>query len=122
MHMPMPFAWIINVARQTYGYFASGVGVEGRAWLCESGHPAAWYSGDPWPTRPQHVDVELLLWNRRGDPVAVLDLAEARILSRTAPLMVAKWFPFKEVALEPGAARTKSHFALVPLMAPDERV
>jgi hypothetical protein len=74
------------------------------------------------PTRPQHIDVELLLRTRRGDPVAVLDVDEARILSRAAPLTQATWLPFKEVALEPGAVRTKAHFVLVPLMAPNGRV
>jgi len=122
MHLPMPFAAVTKAVRRTYGYFTSGIAVEGRAWLCESGHPLIWMSGTPWPQRPQHIDVELLLWNRRGDPVAVLEIAEARILSRTVKLAPATWDPFEEVELKPGAPRTQSDFVLVPADAPDGRV
>lgn len=87
MNPPVPWSSLVGVVQRTYGYFRTGIAVEGEAHLCEGAHLLI-YTGGPWPPAPQHVDVSVRFWNRRGRRVSVLEVADARILSREGRLAV----------------------------------
>jgi hypothetical protein len=72
---------------------------------------------------PQHIDVTARLWNRRGERVAVIEVARAVIPSYGVELTTAGvWPDFKSVTLEPGAAPVEASFVLVPKDDPKARV
>jgi hypothetical protein len=121
MHVPVPFGAIARRMASAYSYFRTGVAIEGRAWLCDDGHPMI-YAGGEWPTAPRHVDVDLKLWNRRGDRVTVLEIARAEIPSYSVQLSASSYPDFKAVTLEPGADRVERYFVLVPKHDPEGRV
>jgi hypothetical protein len=80
--------------------------------------PAA---SEPAP-RPQHIDVRVQFWSRRSEAAAILEIAEARILSRSFLLAPASWNSFDEVAVDASGRRVESFFSLVPTLDPDGRV
>jgi hypothetical protein len=128
MNLPVPWEWLLGPARRTYGYFRTGVKVEGKATLCEDGHNpvlVVFDNVDPalsTKSRPQHIDVEVEFWNRRDSRISILDVAEAKIVSREQALSVAPWFTFSRVTLEGGDQPQKVPFVLVPAGDPDARV
>jgi len=98
--------WILNFVR-------SPVGIEGDAWLCTRSHPLAWYIGAPDPPPdPQHVDVELRMWNRSANRLTVFDVASAR--AGDQPLKVGRYHSLEQVTLEPGGPRATIRFELAP--------
>jgi hypothetical protein len=98
--------------------------VEGKAWLCDVSHgPLVSFGEHVEVDRvPQHVDVELRFWNRRGERITILELAAIDLPLRTIDLVDSSANPFKPVTLEEGAPPENRHFVLVPKEAPDERV
>src|SRR6476661_5167038 len=122
MHLSLPIGSIGRWFRDWYGYFRTGIAVEGRAWLCDYDH-ASWYI-DGQPSRPelQHIDVDLRFWNRRSGRVTVLDIAEARVPLLRLELTDAAAQPFKPVTLEQGDKQEESYFILLPKHAPESRV
>ena len=104
MHLPSPLA-VLNPVRRAWAYFRTGVRLEGEAYLCEDSHSIIFVVPGPDPDpRPQHLDVDLSIWNARGEPVTIIDLAEMRILSRAPALRLAPFnSAWESVPLEPGA-------------------
>jgi hypothetical protein len=118
MRIPMPFAAVAHRARDAWSYFRTGVKVEGQAWLCSNEHLQVWVSGMPVKQVPQHVDVELRFWNRRGPRVTVSEIADARIPLFGLVLADGAWPEFKPLTLEPGDPPLEANFVLVPKGAP----
>jgi len=122
VHVPAP-SFLITPVRRAYGYFRTGVKVEGDAWLCDQNHFYMSSGGVSSRDRvPQHIDVELRFWNRRGGRVTIIDVASIDLPLRTLDLAVAEWEPFKSVTLEEGGGQETRSFVLVPRGAPEERV
>lgn len=122
VNVPLPFSALAGAVRNAYGYFRTPVRVEGSAILCEAEHLGVWGGLDrELATKPQHIDVEARFWSRRGR-VSVLEVSEARILSRAEPLAVAAWDFFKPVTLEEGGPDEKREFTIVPRGDPKRRV
>jgi hypothetical protein len=125
VHVSFPFGWAYRKTRWLVWFFNSGVEVEGRAWFCEYAHGIAGLPGlvsGEFPRVPQHIDLELRFWNRRGGRVTVIEPAEIRILSRTVNLKADGALPFDPVTLEEGDAPVSRYFALVPSNDPASRV
>ena len=125
VHIPN-LSLIVRPLRHADCYFRTGVKVEGEAWLCESPHGIfVGFDGPPNTTGrnwPQHVDVEVHFWNRRNNPVTVLDVASIALPWRDVELAVATSDPFKPVTLGSDGAQQTREFGLVPKDAPDQRV
>jgi hypothetical protein len=121
MHVALPFGAARRRLTSAYSYFRTGVAVEGRAWLCDDEHTMI-YSGGDWRKVPQHVDVDLKLWNRRNERVTVLGIVRAEIPSYGVELKSSSWPEFKSVTLEPGADQVDSYFVLVPKDDPKAHV
>jgi hypothetical protein len=122
VHIPFPFSALVDAARHTHRYFKTGVRVEGDAWLCDKEHILF---GDPSgrASVPQHVDVELRFWLRRGQRATVLEVAAARIPQRgDLELVEAPWRSFSPVTVEGGGPPRPSMFSLVPRHNPKGRV
>ena len=123
-----PLGLIKNLAKRaqhSYGYFRTGVEVEGRAWFCADDHTYVKLASLSQPrAQPvsQHIDVEVRFWNRRGDRVTVVDVDKAKVETRTFDLVSSSALPFKTATLEEGAAPEARHFALVRRDDPDGRV
>jgi hypothetical protein len=122
MSFSVPWGSFVGPVRRVYGYFRTGVRVEGQAVLCEDSHPMIYTEQTMGQRRPQHIDIEARLWNSRGGRVSILDVADARILSRTQWLDVASWHAFRPLTLDEGAQPEPSYFSLVPRDNPDARV
>src|SRR6266404_7611001 len=69
MHFSLPIEPMGRWFRGWYGYFRTGVAVEGRAWLCDHDHAPVYLDGQPSRPELQHVDVDLRFWNRRNGRV-----------------------------------------------------
>jgi hypothetical protein len=125
VHVPVPW-FLIRPARRAYGYFRTGVAVEGSAWLCDHSHVPFIFGGGSGRVEfdrvPQHVDVELRFWNRRGGRVTIMEVAAIDLPLRTLELAVSTFDPFESVTLEEGSAQETRNFVLVPKDAPEERV
>ena len=125
MHLPFPIGPIWRRCVDGFRYFKTGIAVEGvAARLCEDGHGPLVAIGDEVISDrlPQHIDVEVRFWNRRGGRVTVIEVAETKILSRLQPLAIADWAPFEPATLEEGAAPVTREFVLVPKNDPQGRV
>ena len=110
---------------RAYSYFRTGVRVEGEAWFCTQAHGPLTAVGDvviEGPDRPQHIDVEVRLWNSRGGPVAIIGVAAIDLRVREMELAVADWRPFNDVKLGTGGPRVTREFSLVPKDDPQGRV
>jgi hypothetical protein len=70
--------------RSTFGLSSSQSAFSAEPWGAAIGYEA--FRPDP---VPQHIDVELRFWNRRGGRVTILGIAEMKILSRAAGLALA---------------------------------
>lgn len=81
-----------------------------------------WVMGEPRRKTLQHVDVELRFWNRRGERVTVIEIADAGIPLYQVELPDQAWPAFKSLTLEPGDPPQESNFVLVPKDAPEARV
>ncbi len=112
MHIPNP-SMLVRPVRRAYCYFRSGVAVEGEAWLCADSHGPFFAVGDgpiiEGSARPQHIDVEVRFWNRRGDPVTVLAVASISLPRRDVELAVSTWYAFGPVTLPPEEGRRRAH-------------
>ena len=120
-----PIKSLAQRAQHLYGYFRTGIEVEGSAWFCTDDHTYVKGMGlgqPPAQPVPQHIDVDVRFWNRRGDRVTVVGVDEAKIETRTLHLVSSSALPFKSATLEEGAAPEARHFALVPRDDPDGRV
>jgi hypothetical protein len=126
MNISVPTGSLFGLARRAITYFRSGVAGEGRAWFCTQPHPAILFGrGDHFvrtPSVPQHIEVDLSLWNRRGGRVTVIDVAKIDLPWRSQELAVAPFLPFESATLEEGGPQQTRHFALVPRGKPKERV
>jgi hypothetical protein len=85
VHIPNPSA-LVRPLRRTYQYFRTGVDLDGDAWLCTESHVPLTFVGPEGAERDrvsQHIDVSLRFWNRRSDPVAVIEIAKVDLPARS---------------------------------------
>jgi hypothetical protein len=88
--------------------------LEGKAKVCDSGHPFVISLYQEWPRGPLHIDVDGQLHNRGQQTTTVIDVLDARAAGQTLSPPGGYHGFGKDVTLEPGGERQKVSFCLNP--------